>query len=1111
MSDLIDFESPNTNNGPLLASPLIPVPQNNAQVANGAGPHFSEADKRRSMENNPFDMVMKKITEYEKNREDPFERVCEKAMMGLGESKDDLVTKRNRRYSDILKMNKTVDETDINFDVCLSEEKDKMALEDNDISIITDLNNTNLIGDGVDGRRVVASWSCDNKMIPNVNIFSPPHPNPDLSILNTSAMDDSLLDHNVAKDYKSLQTDFSVRPRSMSQNVFLSPKKVSPVTKIRRSLSVNDGRKNSVFGEDTTLASAQSSMFEDPMNNAFRKTTLKSDASSNSSNLSTQYDSFISKQKLERLNSDSSVFSGLSNISVIPMDVENKIRSERFCSEGSAYSGISNISMIPANNTMSSYESSEYSNNTNNKAFLASRSQLDSTSSNATAKTPLKTSDKSDLIKKFFEIKTRMSISHVEQTKSDNDTNHTEDKDDILLKSTIDSKECSSGKDEKLIDVDNSSDSVFNDQTGINDLIVNEARALAETFEKMASIKVSKSSDEDELFFSKTQLNFDDLPQSDDEAVDNLIELPTSPQRDSSSPETNKPIKKEPESNQLSPKEKIKALESEFIEQKDPNKKAMAATLLLDLEKLIKEEHNPDACKVLTDLQKLLGVECDNNTEILQVCLQSTDNSPREELSKGNSDSIKNVPDSDCELTNSKEDKHDDSKNSSSNSTDISESKLRKNVKSENESQIVQTSSENKENSNEIPEDQQLAINLLRTLNKIVNEKNGDSAVDVLRSLGSVLNMATELRSINKVNQKFEIKKNDKIVQKQLNRSTNSTFRSPSPKTLNVKSQNKSFEALPQRRSMTSGLTPRSNNHLLEVPLAKDKRKSQLLNIKKRFPSDPGLVDPSEEKKNIKSPNKMEPPSSLETKKPSVEPLKTKFKKKTNSEVVNKKGPLKAVIPLGSMQKRASLAQRMSVHTGNVTPPKSSDSIPSLKIASSTPISNANHNKSNPTASSTPNLGGLKSYREKIQAQQNSKNLLHVAPQTLNSSSKEPMNRSKSNKRMEKTSPQKRPLTPRKSIDINGAEATKLPRFSPRPVRVRNYSMNDLKTAAKSPQTSIGVAKTSSEKKIQRHSTVLSPLKNCNKLAYKTKPMSLISRLGKPASIQTGPEKENYA
>lgn len=35
-----------------------------------------------------------------------------------------------------------------------------------------------------------------------------------------------------------------------------------------------------------------------------------------------------------------------------------------------------------------------------------------------------------------------------------------------------------------------------------------------------------------------------------------------------------------------------------------------------------------------------------------------------------------------------------------------------------------------------------------------------------------------------------------------------------------------------------------------------------------------------------------------------MEPLKTKFKKKINSEVLNKKGPLKAVIPLGSMQKR---------------------------------------------------------------------------------------------------------------------------------------------------------------------------------------------------------------
>lgn len=64
---------------------------------------------------------------------------------------------------------------------------------------------------------------------------------------------------------------------------------------------------------------------------------------------------------------------------------------------------------------------------------------------------------------------------------------------------------------------------------------------------------------------------------------------------------------------------------------------------------------------------------------------------------------------------------------------------------------------------------------------------------------------------------------------------------------------------------MTGHITPRSNSNLLEVPLAKDKRKSQLLNLKKRFPSDSSLLDPSKEKNNIKSLNRLEPPSTLET------------------------------------------------------------------------------------------------------------------------------------------------------------------------------------------------------------------------------------------------------
>lgn len=64
MSDLIDFKTPS---GPSLAmvSPLIPVPE--------------EGGSSGESRDNPFDMVITKIAEYERNKEDPFECVIEKA------------------------------------------------------------------------------------------------------------------------------------------------------------------------------------------------------------------------------------------------------------------------------------------------------------------------------------------------------------------------------------------------------------------------------------------------------------------------------------------------------------------------------------------------------------------------------------------------------------------------------------------------------------------------------------------------------------------------------------------------------------------------------------------------------------------------------------------------------------------------------------------------------------------------------------------------------------------------------------------------------------------------------------------------------------------------
>ncbi|XP_058800719.1 probable serine/threonine-protein kinase DDB_G0282963 [Phymastichus coffea] len=1075
MSDLIDFDSPSTSSpgAQMLASPLIPSPE--------AGPPVSSG-QRRSVENNPFDMVLKKITEYEKNKEDPFERVIEKAMGHVSiETKDDFVPRR-KRHSDILKLNKTLDETESKMDLFVA------GVDD---SIITNLNDTNLIADNITGEKSAnAAWGCDNKIIPELNV-SPASCDADLSILNQSALNDSLLDDQLTKEPS---IHFFVRPRSMSQCNFLSPERLTSSKSNRRSMSVTDASKSNIYNV-SSIFSSQSSCFEDPFNNAFR-TNLKSNISSNASSFNSQFD--ISKQKIERLNSDSSVFSGISNISSITIDSLSKKRQNRLCSENSVYSNISNLSAIP-NNTMTSCNSSVFVNDTMNKGFITSRSQLNSTSSVSSFKSPSKVTDKSDLIKKFYRIKSSMSSSH-EEPKSNNAI-LTQEKDNFLLKSkTLPIDESLHKIEGELIDVGYNSATISANETGINDIILTEARTLAETFEKMAYSK-DFNTNEDDLLFSKSQLNFDDLPPSDDEAVDNLIEL--------SGGETE--IKKLSEviiteSNTMSPKDEVKALENEFILSEDTDKKAVTATLLLDLEKLIKEQNNPDAFKILTDLQKMLGVECDNNTEILQVCLQNMSPQDKKEHESDtdsskvvDSASVKNVkPNNYGELTgnnknNAEQLLENKSNNSSNDITDLNIDNESKDIPSDNVDSQSDAKKESKlqENNDEILEDKKLALNLLQTLNKIVSKNDGDSAVDILKSLSTVLNMASE--SKNKEKPVPVMKENRRSnASKLINRSTSSLNKSSSKKNFVVKkTPNSTFEVASIRRSISvNPLYSKNSPKLLDVP-CKDTRKSHLLNLKKRFPSDPGFVDDTS-KREIETPISK---SIYGANKPTIEPIKTKIKKKPITEVVNKKGPMKAIMPLVSMQKQG--VKRITNENGLSTPPsKTQESVHSVKIISSTPNSRTN-SKLKPAASSTPNTNGLKSQRVTTASQNTSKSTItcNLSPVSLNSS-----------KKSERTkSPLKKPSTPRKS---ENAESSRLPRYSPQPVRVCANSFSELKNS-KTPQPSSSSLKVVSEK-VQRQSSVLSPLRNSNKLATKTKSVSLMPRLSKSIVPKSGPEKENY-
>lgn len=131
-----------------------------------------------------------------------------------------------------------------------------------------------------------------------------------------------------------------------------------------------------------------------------------------------------------------------------------------------------------------------------------------------------------------------------------------------------------------------------------------------------------------DLLSNHTEFDFDQLPDSDDEViVDNLIDLPPSPFKLEAPPNSPAEVESESppadESSEEKSKIRMKEIEMEFIQPKDPEKKIKATSLLLELEKLIKTEKNPDAEKLLVELEKVLGVKWENNTELLGTYLQN--------------------------------------------------------------------------------------------------------------------------------------------------------------------------------------------------------------------------------------------------------------------------------------------------------------------------------------------------------------------------------------------------------------------------------------------------------------------------------------------------------
>lgn len=357
----------------------------------------------------------------------------------------------------------------------------------------------------------------------------------------------------------------------------------------------------------------------------------------------------------------------------------------------------------------------------------------------------------------------------------------------------------------------------------------------------------------------------------------------------------------------------------------DPDKKIEEALLLMNLKKLIKSENNLEAIELLKNLEKVLGVTCQSNSELLQFCLQEKTNLSKS-INKSKIDEFEN-------------DKDDEKQSNISINIDDYE------YSNENSKQLSSEDNTNIDKSNSIDDE----INKSQETNTVKSIENKSLVVDIKIALEKlIVNVNGEpeklLKNINKILDKDNEKSSSLTPKK-------SGLPYRSIKSLSHQSMNdsnngkrKTIERSPiKRRSLVvnqSICTPKRNEPKTRIDSPK---KTPM----KRISSDPGVSKVSVEKKVSDTVLKMQKTMPIMD--------KTKLRKKYHRDmpVLSKKGPLKALIPMGSMQRE----------TLSVTPSRIGRKIPSpLKLVTSTPQQNSSilidcikkSPKKKPVASSTP-------------------------------------------------------------------------------------------------------------------------------------------------------------
>ncbi|XP_017882617.1 uncharacterized protein LOC108626459 isoform X3 [Ceratina calcarata] len=981
MCDLIDLTSPDRNDllGKKLASPLIPIPTdtggNNSNLRKD-GSSSLITGKRESLDNNPFDNVLHKITEYIQKKDDPFEVILEKAQSeeyneepSSKRYSDDNSNRKKKVHYQKLKRHRTLDEFLL---TSVLNKKDAITIKASNENIGVNVKKNHILNNDLKSDGAVPTITIENM---------------DSSILSQSGMNDTLFEGNGEQDKIQMKSTLG----DMKDNEILSA--TLKVPKVRRSLSHGD-----------TLSPKKSCYL-----NCFSLVEPPKVGLINRSNVSNEQQNSVDflNEGFLKSRSGSSIFSSLSNISSIP-----KLNSV------SSTVSINGSSAIVSDDTM-------------NRSFLGSCS---SDKSERLMKTPaLNVSTRTsicDLAERLNKIRIRASEMYTPENfvnnKDDTCSPPSSIKESVSLQGNTEKSDVNN----KLIDVDlftsgiksnnecsssstsdTSTDSVFVEGNKINKLIRKEAKYLARTFEEFAS-KTNSESSVDDLITNSPSWMPELVPAFDDEiSVDNLIELPVSPEGNNAKSEEPK-VTEHKGNDSLKNKENVRDLEMELVEPIHTEKHLTAATLLLDLKKLIKTENNIEANKLVENLEKTLGVNCVTNTELLTAYLSVTNNlakSPKK--SSSNLEIIKNVGESTME--HSQEDNLTGSSMGSIKesvsfeyvnfndpdmikSTDNQKSLNDVNIESNSEIDVgIENVEEIKKANSKIVSEEKSALKMEK--NTSINEK---LVIELLANIGKLIYAQTEEHPTEDIVTKLR----------------------------------KALQATSRNCNTDNDIE--SNNAHIEIQQTPKKPKSKFENRSK----------------------------SLES-----------FNKKTISS------------------------------TGSITPPQSH------KIISSTPNS-ANKDSmakksrsTTPVASSTPDVQDAKKIQSKVATSPKKRNFSYeISPVTTRVSVNKAMNNSSRSKL-----PSPKRTTPKQSKE------TGIPRSRTPPIRDRLHSSLEFNRNERmhvSPQRTMcktsKLQKTSpiSFKKIE---TQQSPLKDSNKIAYKVKPMNLISKLRRHSFGTNAMEKEN--